>query len=134
MKNKAPIPETHDLPSIQFETQRLNARADERLSEIPTSIEQLLDMNETSGLKGEEITHEKAPKTVEEEGEYTLYQMNMAEEGREGDEETGDDHSSGLQGGDSELTDQENIRSGLPGEEGLRLARAEFEESKRRIG
>lgn len=59
----------------------------------PGSIEQQLDMCETGPLKGD-----------------------MAETNREGDEASGDDHSSGLQGGEPELESQPHVDSGTPGE------------------
>jgi len=40
----------------------------------------------------------------------------LAENDREGAEESGDEHSLGLQGADSEYVGQENAESGLPGE------------------
>ena len=44
------------------------------------------------------------------------YEEDMAEEGREGDEMTGDDHSAGLQGEETEIKGQRHIHTGLPGE------------------
>lgn len=75
----------------------------------PGSIEQQLDMCEEGTLRGDEILHhhgdENAPEANSETPVNLLmdrYEMDMAEEGREGDELSGDEHSSGLQG--SELT------------------------------
>ncbi len=76
----------------------------------PGSIEQQLDMCEEGSLRGDEILHHHGEeREVEATAETPVdrlmdrYQMNMAEEGREGDELSGDEHSSGLQGSDPEL-------------------------------
>lgn len=44
-------------------------------------------------------------------------EMDMSEADREGDEQSGDDHSSGLQGTDPEEANQPHVQRGLPGEE-----------------
>jgi hypothetical protein len=43
--------------------------------------------------------------------------VDMSEVDREGDEMSGDEHSSGMQGGESEERNHAHIQSGLPGEE-----------------
>lgn len=89
-------------------------RADER----PGSITQQLDMNESGPLRGDEILHHHGlpdpagrpdgdPMPLAADRMEHNYQVNMSEEGREGDEESGDEHSSGLQGGEN---------NGLPGD------------------
>jgi hypothetical protein len=91
----------------------------------PGSIEQLLDMCEEGELRGEEterhIDRRATPNEplsgdpLEVVDEMESFQMNFSERDREGDEMSGDDHSSGLQGGDAELEDQRHIDSGIPG-------------------
>ena len=41
----------------------------------------------------------------------------MAEDDREGDDLSGDEHSSGLQGEETEVRNQPHLSSGIPGEE-----------------
>jgi hypothetical protein len=92
----------------------------------PGSIEQQLDMVEDGPMRGDEILHHPG------EPEFQLYpkdrdplpvdrmmdrmEVNLSEENREGDEMSGDEHSSGLQGEDSEEQGQPHFDSGLPGE------------------
>ena len=91
----------------------------------PGSIEQQLDLCEEGELRGEEIQHRVEGVSTPDEpfsddpmevvDEMDSYQMNFSERDREGDEMSGDDHSSGLQGGDAELEHQRHINSGIPG-------------------
>ncbi len=93
----------------------------------PGSIEQLLDMCEEGELRGDEVQHRVESLSTPEEpltddpmevvDEMNTYQMNFSERDREGDEMSGDDHSSGLQGGELELEHQRHISSGIPGED-----------------
>ncbi len=84
-------------------------------------------MAETPGLRGDEIEHSHgAPPPYE--GKYqgrpgvdrsmeARYRVDMAEDGREGDEMSGDEHSAGLQGGEQEIEGQAHISTGLPGDQ-----------------
>ena len=89
----------------------------------PGSIEQQLDMVENGPLKGDEIlfshgVEDRASagrtglRELDPEGMEHNYRIDMSEENREGDEESGNDHSSGYQGADA----------GMPGEMTERLA------------
>ena len=90
----------------------------------PGSIEQQLDMCESGSLRGDEILHhhgiteEAAPLPAVPPVDRLLdrYEIDLAEEGREGSELTGDEHSSGLQGGEAELRGQLHLTTGLPGD------------------
>lgn len=87
----------------------------------PGSIEQQLDMCETGPLKGETVLRDEGVRdpdhAIEDENEMMHnFRVDMAETGREGDDASGDDHSSGLQGGEPELESQPHIDSGTPGE------------------
>jgi len=97
---------------------------------LPGSIEQQLDMMEEGSLRGDELLHHHGLEAVGEdlarEGEplgvdqlmaRNAYEIDMAEESREGSELSGDEHSRGLQGGDSDLQSQPHLSSGLPGEQ-----------------
>jgi hypothetical protein len=81
-------------------------------------IRQHLDMEESGPLRGDDILHRhgRASRSSPEDQMFENFQVDMSEENREGDEMSGDDHSSGLQGGDSELNPQPVAQSGLPGE------------------
>ncbi len=91
----------------------------------PGSIEQQLDMCEEGHLKGDEVEHRvdqletpDEPHTgdpMEVVDELDSFEMNFSERDREGDEMSGDDHSSGLQGGEFELEHQRHIDTGIPG-------------------
>jgi hypothetical protein len=91
----------------------------------PGSIEQQLDMCEEGELRGDEIEHRteglatpdepRSDDPMEVVDEMNTYEMNFSERDREGDEMSGDDHSSGLQGGEAELEHQRHIDSGIPG-------------------
>jgi hypothetical protein len=108
------------------------------------TIEQQLDMNERGPLKGDDVLREPNQARLHEpaeadslrteipDDETTLppldpdkmvhnYNVDMSEEGREGDEESGDEHSAGLQGSDQQelqYDDREvdHADSGVPGE------------------
>jgi hypothetical protein len=100
------------------------------------SIEQQLDMNEKGPLRGDEISHhhgrpqernETLPELTDELMEENFH-VDMAEDGREGDEESGDAHSSGLQADDQQelqydSADPEDSDSGAPGEMTEKAAR-----------
>lgn len=101
-----------------LEGQTVNPRSESRAG----SISQQLDMNETGPLRGDEILHHHGlpdPTSRSDGGILPLtpermeenYHVDMSEDHREGDEESGDEHSSGLQGEDPDFPD-----SGLPGE------------------
>jgi hypothetical protein len=94
----------------------------------PGSIEQQLDMVEGGGPKGDTLIRDhgktfddkRDPNYVKElDGDEMLknYHVNMGESNREGDEMSGDEHSLGLQGGDSEFANQPTFDDELPGEE-----------------
>src|SRR4051794_534337 len=93
----------------------------------PGSIEQKLDMCEEGTLRGDEILHshgldpdaEGSPtgdQDVNEIVNHPYFEVDQAEVDREGDDMTGDEHSSGLQGDESELLNQPHIFTGLPGD------------------
>jgi hypothetical protein len=90
----------------------------------PGSIEQQLDMCESGSLRGDEILHHHGqteevaplPEIPPVDLLMNRFQMDLAEENREGDELSGDDHSGGLQGGERELTGQRHINTGMPGD------------------
>jgi hypothetical protein len=80
-------------------------------------------MNESGPLRGDEILHHHGlpdpasrpdgdPLPLAADRMEENYQVDMSEEGREGDEESGDEHSSGFQGEDLD----EGNTNGLPGE------------------
>lgn len=103
------------------------------------SIEQQLDMCEQGALRGDEILHDhgvqskRARRRIPDSSlgvdkmMNRYYEMDLAEESREGDEMSGDDHSSGLQGEDFELMGHSHLESGMPGD---RLARIETNEQR----
>jgi len=70
-------------------------------------------MCESGRLRGDEILHQR-DRGVKAETDH--FRPDMSEENREGAEMSGDEHSSGLQGGDSEFLSQPR-ESGLPGDE-----------------
>ncbi len=76
----------------------------------PGSIEQQLDMCERGPLKGEEIAHERSRPRGFLEGA-------IVDTDRETGEMSGDDHSRGLQGDDSETETQPHPVSGIFGDE-----------------
>lgn len=93
----------------------------------PESPEQKLDMCETGSLRGDEIERShglKTPKnphpTMNDNQMESNFQVDMSEEGREGDEESGDEHSSGLQGDEQQELQYDDefgeADAGLPGE------------------
>jgi hypothetical protein len=99
----------------------------------PGSIEQKLDMCEGEGsMRGDEILHNHGLDANENESEYGVqgvdelieansnFQCDLSEESREGDEMSGDEHSSGWQGGEPELLGQPHIATGMPGDRSLR--------------
>lgn len=73
------------------------------------SIEQQLDMMESGNLRGE---------LASRHGKMN-FNVDMSEYNREGSEMSGDEHSSGMQGGESELSTvgQRHIHTGLPGDD-----------------
>lgn len=92
----------------------------------PGSIEQQLDMMEEGDLRGDEVMRRTDLLATPEEpiseqpmdlvSELRSFNMTMSERDREGDEMSGDDHSSGLQGEDFELQHQGATLTGVPGE------------------
>lgn len=115
-----------------------------REQEESGTIEQHLDMNETGSLRGDEILHhhgkpsrEFSEDPVPIDQAMDRFVSDMSEIDREGDEMSGDDHSSGLQGGEPELRRQPHIDSGMPGDvteeesirEGERIRRIDREAS-----
>jgi len=114
----------------------------------PGSIEQQLDMVEEGDLRGDEVTRRTdllvTPEDPNSEdpldlvSELQSFNMTRAERDREGDEMSGDDHSSGLQGEDFELQHQGATLTGTPGEslelDGLydKIISLEIERKKRR--
>ena len=94
----------------------------------PGSIEQHLDMCEgVNEIRGEEaLGHRDTTfRNLEKEPNSTLqnerqmmsnFHVDMAEESREGDDMSGDEHSSGLQGGEQELETQPHPENEMPGD------------------
>jgi hypothetical protein len=86
----------------------------------PGSIEQQLDMCEEGDLRGDEILHshgsesKKRGKTIEKKPLDRLmdeFSADLSEPAREGDEMSGDEHSSGLQGDAPDPAEQDSKRS-----------------------
>ncbi|MGZ3699737.1 MAG: hypothetical protein ACXWPM_05085 [Bdellovibrionota bacterium] len=106
------------------------------------TIEQHLDMVENGELRGDELLHQHgvAPTEPLQDADPvpldrimdTNYHVDMAEEDREGDDLSGDEHSSGFQGEESELENQPHKESGLPGEYQQELDEETDEEEKHR--
>jgi hypothetical protein len=78
----------------------------------PGSIEQQLDMCEEGSLKGDNVSHriDEFKSTSQNlldgdppelDSEINTFDVTMAERDREGSEYSGDDHSCGLQGGET---------------------------------
>ncbi|MBI3544362.1 MAG: hypothetical protein HY075_13910 [Deltaproteobacteria bacterium] len=95
--------------------ERRNPGDDEAERCSPGSIEQQLDMCEEGSLRGDDILHEHGRRAVSSDGdpaeigEENLeenWHVDLSEEDREGDEMSGDEHSSGLQG-DAPARDRE---------------------------
>lgn len=103
-------------------------------SESPESVAQHLDMLESGPLRGDLIEHDHGRKPDSRDLQNN-YNVDMAEENREGDDMSGDEHSSGLQGDEGgELESQPQTQTGLPGDEN-RLAENEVDDrEKRRTG
>lgn len=59
---------------------------------------------------------------------YAIFEMNLSEENREGDEMSGDEHSLGPQGRESELMDPSHIGTGIPGDRTRRMEQNERQE------
>lgn len=93
----------------------------------PGSIEQQLDMCETGPMRGDDVLHRhgyerELPKEARERMVPTdeimnTFRADMSEENREGMEMSGDEHSAGMQGGDSEFEHQAHIDTDMPGEQ-----------------
>lgn len=90
------------------------------------TIEQHLDMYESGPLRGDEILHhhglpdrhsERRP--LDKSDLEENFHVDMAEDEREGDEESGDEHSSGMQGTDPPEPHED---ASSPGEMTERLA------------
>lgn len=91
------------------------------------SIEQQLDMSEDeASLRGDEFLHSHGVPIAPGDIEHN-FRIDMSEEDREGDEMSGDEHSSGLQG---EEVGQETLDrpEGMPGDD----TRLENEHARRR--
>lgn len=78
-----------------------------------TPIEQQLDMMESGPMRGDEISHSHGVNNPDRLS--ADYNFDMAEENREGSEMSGDEHSSGLQGGGVENTGQRQQIGEMPG-------------------
>ncbi len=93
----------------------------------PGSIEQELDMCESGSLRGDDILHSHGRVAPTSSGDpleldqlmNEFWNMDLSEEGREGAEMSGDEHSLGLDGGESEISGQPHISTGLPGDRTL---------------
>lgn len=102
---KPKLREQEDYPFIEWE-----------------SIEQHLDMCETGALRGDEILHNHGSDAPTNADMISVDEMmrnfhfDMAERDREGDEMSGDDHSSGLQGEVQPHIHELNHEAGVPGE------------------
>jgi hypothetical protein len=93
----------------------------------PGSIEQQLDMCEEGSLRGDEISRRTVNRAspddppsedpLDLDQEINVFEVTMAERDREGDDLSGDEHSFGLQGDESELENQPNIDRGVPGDQ-----------------
>jgi hypothetical protein len=100
----------------------------------PGSIEQHLDMCEKGPHRGDSILHhhgmrdkDKPNTTLNDRHMEENFHFDMSEPNREGDEESGDEHSSGLQADDQQefqydTESPEHADSGLPGEMTEKLA------------
>lgn len=99
----------------------------------PGSIEQKLDMCEDDdSLKGDQVLFSHGIDSDVGDSELGLqgvdqlisknnnFHIDLSEGNREGDEMSGDEHSSGWQGGESELAGQPHIATGMPGDRSLR--------------
>lgn len=99
----------------------------------PGSIEQQLDMCESGPLRGDDLLHNHGIQertnphpTLNPDQMESNYRIDMSEENREGAEESGDEHSMGLQGDamqelqfDDRYGDSD---AGIPGEMTNKLA------------
>ncbi|MGK5081802.1 hypothetical protein WDW37_00730 [Bdellovibrionota bacterium FG-1] len=104
--------------------ERMNPGDPEPESCSPGSIEQELDMCEEGSLRGDDILHShgklppeysETPRDLSQMIDES-WRMDLSEENREGDEMTGDEHSSGMAGGETEIEGQAHISTGLPGD------------------
>ncbi|MBI3557115.1 MAG: hypothetical protein HY074_12700 [Deltaproteobacteria bacterium] len=92
------------------------------------SLRQQLDMCETGNLRGEEILYSHGIPSRDHEVHRELdpelmesnFHVDLSEDNREGDEETGDEHTAGLQGDEQQElqydTEFGESDAGLPGE------------------
>ena len=124
------------------EIERSNFRDDQAGYCSPGSIEQQLDMCETGALRGDQISHDHGMEGSDDlpSSDQALdkilnqyYEPDLAEQSREGDEMSGDEHSSGLQGEDSEFTDQGQLDTGLPRDESRRTEKKEQTDGAARL-
>jgi hypothetical protein len=91
---------------------------------MPGSIELQLDMCEAEDeMRGDDVIRslgrvmggpDQDPVDLSEIMSNN-FRMDLSEDDREGDEMSGDEHSSGLQGGEESLEHQLHLSSGLPG-------------------
>jgi len=91
------------------------------------SIEQHLDMNESGDLRGDDLLRRHEGQDLD-----AGFHVDLSTSSREGDDLSGDEHSSGLQGDESELHSQPHISSGMPGD-GSRLQSVYEELEEERI-
>ncbi len=82
-------------------------------------------MHESGKLRGDEVLHSHGKPERPPSGDPvpldeildSRWSMDLSEENREGDEMSGDEHSSGLEGGEQEIEGQSHIRTGMPGDQ-----------------
>jgi hypothetical protein len=127
-------------PSKRTRTERISteelgpSRADDKAR--AGSIEQQLDMCESGPLRGDDILHNHGVRertnphpTLNDEQLEKNYRIDMSEEDREGMEESGDEHSAGLQGDEmQELQYDDHFGdsdAGIPGEMTEKLAKSD---------
>lgn len=122
-RHKMPRPEILSI-SDDLNTAAPPARGESRSG----SIAQHLDMIERGPLRGEEIlrNHGIPPQrrehaALDERLMERNFNVDLSEPSREGDEESGDEHSSGLQGGDQgenqyDTASIQDSDCGMPGE------------------
>jgi hypothetical protein len=106
-------------------------REPERCS--PGSIEQQLDMCEEGGLRGDTILYRHGKNEPEYTGEPAEldtimddnWQVDLSEDDREGDELSGDDHASGLEGKEPDEAEPPTRSGGEAGISIRKIRRAE---------
>jgi hypothetical protein len=132
MSKKIQSKQNHDAPTLNPDDLEAASSPAPGVGR-PGSIEQQLDMVEDGPLRGDEILHSHGVRlrnnehpTLNDQLMDHNFSIDMSEEGREGAEETGDEHSMGMQGGErAELQFDQNpddTDSGNPGEMTNKLA------------